>query len=235
MAASVLIALLVGSIFFELQRREAAATVYATRSGERRIIQLADGSQLVLNYATALDVRFSDHDRRLRLHKGEALFTVAHDATRPFKVDAGDGVVTALGTRFEVRTDADQVAVTLLEGRVSVDRRHVNAHVELEPGDQVHFEETSAQMTRRKVDTEFVTSWSTGRLRFRATPLAEVLDEVNRYSTTQIRIVDTTLGSIPISGTFEIGDTASVVAALNALLPIEATAKDREIQLRRRN
>jgi transmembrane sensor len=230
-----LIALTMGAVFWGLQQRKTSAVVYATKSGERSIIKLADGSQLVLNYASELDVRLGRDTRHVTLHKGEALFMVAHDETRPFKVDAGDGEVTALGTRFEVRSDAGHVAVTLLEGRVAVDRSNEKEHVQLEPGDQIRFTEAKPKMIRRTVDPEVVSSWSTDRLRFRATPLVEALDEVNRYSTTQIRIADPTLASTPISGTFEVGDTASVVAALTALLPIQAAEKDGEVQLRRRD
>jgi transmembrane sensor len=234
-AVASLIALVSGGVILRSQYSDKPTVVYATKPGERSIIKLADGSQLVLNYATDLDVRLGKDTRRLTLRRGEALFTVAHDATRPFKVDAGGGEVTALGTRFEVRSDAGHVTVTLLEGRVAVDRFGAKEHVELQPGDQVRFTEATPKMMRRIVDPEVVSSWSTGRLRFRATPLPEALDEVNRYSSTQIRIADPTLTSIPISGTFEIGDTASVVSALEALLPIQAAEKDGEVLLRRRN
>jgi transmembrane sensor len=235
-AASVAVASLVGGgLFLSSQYLETPAVIYTTKSGERSIIKLADGSQLVLNYATELDVRLGKHTRRLTLRRGEALFTVAHDAARPFKVVAGDGEVTALGTRFEVRSDAQHVAVTLLEGSVAVDRRQENEHVQLRPGDQARFTEATRKIERRTVDSEVVASWSTGRLRFRATPLAEALDEVNRYSTVQIRIADPMLNGIPISGTFEIGDTESVISALEALLPIQAAKKDGEVLLRRQD
>jgi len=222
-----------GALFLYEQTRDTPAVVYTTKPGERSIIKLADGSQLVLNYATELDVRLDSRSRRLNLRKGDALFTVAQDATRPFKVIVAGGSVTALGTRFEVRSDAQDVAVTLLEGSVAVDRDKMKGHVQLEPGDQIRFATASARIIRRKVDPEVVASWSTGRLRFRATPLAEALEEVNRYSTRPIRIDDPRLSSTPISGTFELGDSASVVAALQALLPVQASQQDDQILLRR--
>jgi transmembrane sensor len=234
-AASILIVFLGGGVFLAIQNRESRAIVYATAPGERSTVKLADGSQLILNFATELDVRIDRKARRLTLRKGEALFTVARDEKRPFKVAAGDGEVTALGTRFQVRNEAKQVAVTLLEGRVAVDRRKEKEHAQLEPGDQVSFTEATPEMRRRTVDPAVVASWTTGRLRFRSTPLAEALDEVNRYSPTQIRIADPTLTGVPISGTFEIGDSISVVSALEALLPVQAVKKSEgEIVLRHR-
>lgn len=234
-AASILIVLLGGAVFLTIQMRETAAIVYTTAPGERSTVRLGDGSQLVLNFATELDVRIDNKTRRLTLHKGEALFTVAHDDKRPFKVVAGDGEVTALGTRFQIRNEAKQVAVTLLEGRVAVDRPAEKEHIQLKPGDQVRFMEASPDMRRRTVDPEVIASWTTGRLLFRSTPLGEALDEVNRYSSTQIRIDDATLTGVPISGTFEIGDGASVVSALEALLPVQVEKKNEgELLLRRR-
>lgn len=232
-AASVLVAAGVG-VFLAVQNRGAEPVTYATGPSERSTIKLADGSQLILNFSTELDVQLDDDDRHLTLRKGEALFTVAQDATRPFRVTVIDGEVTALGTRFQVRSEAEQVTVTLLEGRVAVERPRARTRVQLAPGEQIRFAGTD-EMSRRIVDPESVASWTTGRLRFRAVPLADVVDEVNRYSAVQIRIADPTLTSIPISGTFEIGDSPSVIAALEALLPIQAAEESHaEVLLRHR-
>jgi len=234
-AASILIILLGGGVFLTIQNRQAPAVVYATQSGERSTIKLADGSQLVLNFATELDVRINKKTRRLALHKGEAIFTVAPDDKRPFKVAAGDGEVTALGTQFQVRNEAKQVAVTLLEGRVAVERPKEREHIQLTPGDQVTFTEAMPEMRQRKVDPEVASSWATGRLLFRSTPLSEALEAVNRYSATQIRIADPALADLPISGTFEVGDGPSVAFALEALLPVRTVkTRDGDVLLRHR-
>jgi transmembrane sensor len=234
-AASILIILLGGGVFLTIQNRQTPAVVYATQSGERSTIKLADGSQVVLNFATELDVRINKKVRRLTLHKGEAIFTVEHDDKRPFKVMAGDGEVTALGTRFQVRNEAKQVAVTLLEGRVAVERPKESERIQLTRGDQVTFTEAMPDMRQRKVDPEVAASWATGRLLFRSTPLSEVLETVNRYSATQIRIADPALADLRINGTFEIGDGLSVASALEALLPVQAVKKsDGEVLLRHR-
>ena len=106
--------------------------------------------------------------------------------------------------------------------------------MQLEPGEQVGYQIDAPELQRRTVDAEVVTSWSTGRLRFRSTPLSEALEEVNRYSSIQIRIVDPMLAAIPIAGTFEVGDTTSVVSALTALWPIRAEEKDGAVLLHHR-
>ena len=221
-AAAVLLSLIAGAVFVTLKPSPTSTFVYVAKPGERDMISLVDSSQLVLNSATELEVRFDRDARRVTLRKGEALFTVAQDAKRPFKVVTGDSEVTALGTSFQVRREGEQITVTLLEGRIAIDRAQEGEHIQLSPGDQVRFRIADPQMARRTVDPQTVASWTTGRLRFHSTPLSEVLDEVNRYSDTQLRVTDPALASTPISGTFDVGDSDSVVSALEALLPVRA-------------
>jgi len=235
LAAAVLITLLGGLTLWTIRVQEPQAVAYATELGERSTIKLADGSLMLLNTATDLDVRLGNEARRVALHHGEALFTVAHDETRPFTVTAGDGAVTALGTRFQVRNEADQVTVTLIEGRVALVREETQERVQLAPGDQARFTLAKPGVTLQRVDSDLVTSWSTGRLRFRATALANVIEEVNRYSATKIHVADPALARTPISGTFDSGDSESVVAALETLLGVQVTRQsDGSILLRSR-
>src|SRR5262249_2994594 len=94
--------------------------VYRTGFGERRFWRLAGGSRLSLDAQTAVKVQYSSDFRALRLLRGQARFDVAHDARRPFQVQAGDRAVLATGTAFNVDLLGDQLYVTLLEGHVKV-------------------------------------------------------------------------------------------------------------------
>jgi transmembrane sensor len=91
-----------------------------TGIGEQRILTLEDGTRITLNTATQLKVRYDDHQRRIELKNGEALFEVAKRKDWPFIVTTGEKAVTALGTTFVVRHDTHQTAVTLIEGKVAV-------------------------------------------------------------------------------------------------------------------
>src|SRR5690606_33638330 len=96
--------------------------------GERRTETLPDGTEVVLNTDSALEMRYSKGRRYIEVKQGEAQFEVAHDASRPFVVSIGEDTVTALGTRFQVRREQGSAIVTLLEGSVEVvhsDERHV--------------------------------------------------------------------------------------------------------------
>jgi transmembrane sensor len=94
--------------------------VYETAISQQRTVTLADGSAVQLNTHTRLEVQLSGKLRELHLLEGEALFTVAHDTTRPFEVHVGEAVVRAVGTQFNIRRDVRDTTVSVLEGAVHV-------------------------------------------------------------------------------------------------------------------
>ena len=62
------------------------SNVLATTIGEQRAVRLPDRSVVQLNTDSRVEIRFSKTAREVRLLRGEALFSVEHDATRPFRV-----------------------------------------------------------------------------------------------------------------------------------------------------
>lgn len=209
--------------------------VHATDAALRKTVALADGSEVVLDVDTEIIVRFTDGARDITLRQGQALFDVAHDADRPFRVTSGGGQVVALGTRFEVDRTEDRVEVTLLQGSVSVERSVTGERVRLWPNEQAAFAVDGGPIATRAIDPEVASSWTRGRLLFRGTPLSELVAEVNRYADRPLRLADPTLGTIPVSGTFPIGDSRSVALGLQALLPVRADLDDAgAIELQRR-
>ena len=93
---------------------------YRTDDSEQMLRQLADGSAVHLNAATALAVRYDRDERVVRIESGQALFTVAHDDRRRFRVVAGQTEIVAVGTRFDVRRDGERTEVAVVEGQVEV-------------------------------------------------------------------------------------------------------------------
>jgi transmembrane sensor len=94
--------------------------IYSTALGEQRRTTLPDGSVVQLNTATRVEIDFSKNLRKVRLLKGEAHFSVAHNSKRPFEVYAGDGLVRAVGTAFSVHLKERDIEVTVTEGRVEL-------------------------------------------------------------------------------------------------------------------
>ncbi len=96
---------------------------YRTATGERRSVQLADGSRVQMNTGTAFDVVVDDTQRLVLLHEGELVIQTAPDARaapRPFRVRTADGLIRAIGTRFCVRCGSDWSEVGVFEGAVEV-------------------------------------------------------------------------------------------------------------------
>jgi transmembrane sensor len=78
------------------------------------------------------------------------------------------------------------------------------------------------------------TSWTTGRLRFRETPLAEAVAEVNRYSQTKIVLEARRVEAERVSGVFDTGDTKAFVSAVTEIFGLTATTSPEGIRLRAR-
>ncbi len=158
----------------------------STGVGERRTVQLADGTTLVLNTDSAVDVHFSQDVRRLRLVRGEIAITTGADADhghRPFFVDTAQGSLQALGTRFTVRQHDDSAAVAVLEGAVRVvPANAASAAVVLSAGQGATFDATAL---RSRFDDAGVASaaaaWTQGMLVVHAMPLGDFLAELGRY------------------------------------------------------
>ncbi len=221
MAAALLVAVAGGVLGWRLLHPEPPpATIFATMTGERRSVTLEDGSAITLNTGTLLEARIAQNSRQLRLQRGEALFEVHSDQTRPFVVQAGNGSVTALGTRFQVRRRGETSIITLLEGSVEV-RNGQGRSVMLEPVQQARFNDSEALISVRRVDPEAATGWTRGWLIFHQEALGQAVEEINLYSERQLRLADPALAQLPISGNFKIGDSSSIAHALAALLPLE--------------
>ncbi|WP_374579631.1 FecR domain-containing protein [Phenylobacterium sp.] len=207
---------------------------YNTGIGEQRLVSLDDGSRLRMDTDTQVRVRFSDTGRRVELVRGQAFFDVAHDASRPFVVRAGDQSIRALGTRFDVRRQGTDVRVTLVEGSVEVRRTGADQAWTLAPGQGL-----SAQGELVKpptpVDVGAATSWTSGRLVFRATPLKDAAAEINRYSTAKVVLESPDLQNVQVSGVFDVGDTRAFVAAVCDLFNLQVEQVGGQYRLKARS
>lgn len=218
----------------------AGETLYRTTVGERLSVSLSDGSTLTLNTRSRAAVRYRDGLRAIELLEGQALFDVAHDQARPFVVLAGNRRVTALGTVFDVRLSEQQLEVTLVQGRVSVETEAVaqtpQMKTELAPGEQFVAalkvparQKLEALPAVRPANVERAISWRHGQVLFDGDPLRDVIVEINRYSERQFILADERLGDLKISGAFNTGNTGAFIDMLTgSYLPVRIVETDRE-------
>lgn len=225
-AAGVLIAIV---CTWWIARPDANTAVYATGIGEQKSFALPDGSVVLLNAASTVRVKYTDSHRDIQLHSGEALFTVAKNPQRPFRVLTDSTVVQAIGTRFNVRRRSDDVTVTVVEGKVAVTaaadggaalelpaplENGAGPWVPVAAGQRARVEQSNAPITVNAVDPELDTAWRERRLVFDSRPLAEVAAEFNLYNEARIEIEHPSVRSIEISGSFYANDPRSFVAFL---------------------
>lgn len=195
---------------------------HSTAVGERRLVQLDDGSRVWLNSGSALSVDFSATRRDVRLYHGEALFEVAKDRQRPFVVSAGDGQVQALGTRFDVDLHGAQAQVTVSEGVVQVASGGA-APLRLGVGQRVSYRPGVAPGAVQALDSSSASAWQRGKLIFNQRPLGEVLAELERYLPERILLRDEVLRRRKISGVFDLDDPQALLTTLERLQPVQIT------------
>jgi transmembrane sensor len=200
--------------------------IYRTQVGERRTVKLGDGSRVQLNTASTIEVAMREKSRRVRLVKGEALFEVAHDRTRPFLVDAGAARMVAVGTAFNVRIREDFVELTVTEGSVAVLKKGGDLHDTTLP----HIAAGVGAVIRSGAvaptvldgqDLRERTAWQEGVIEFHGDTLAQAVAEFNRYRDQPIIVGDSHLADLRVGGRFQVGDADKFLTALGSAFPIE--------------
>ncbi|HDS1736588.1 FecR domain-containing protein [Pseudomonas sp. BP8] len=187
-----------------------------TAAGQRRTFVLADGSQLSLNSATAVDLQFDGEQRLLVLRHGELLIQVARDPRRPLRVRTAQGQVQALGTRFLVSQEAAATRVVVLEHSV---------RASLADGRYQDLQQGQAALLRpagiERLDSEQGqrTAWIEGRLEVLDEPLHVVIDALRPYQRGYIRLAPG-LRDLRVQGVFPLGQPQQALAALAETLPI---------------
>ena len=192
---------------------------YRTGTGERRQVQLADGSSLQLNTATALDVDFNPRLRELHLRQGEIFVQTAADAQqRPFVVHTPQGSIRALGTRFSVRSEGERCRVGVLEHAVEVRPLLEAARVSrVEAGQMLSFTaKAAAPVNRLAAGSD---AWTRGQLVVSDWRLDDFLAELSRYRPGHLGC-EGRVGGLRISGAFQLRDTDSVLDNLSGTLPV---------------
>jgi len=211
----------------------------ATGPGEQRTVDLSDGTQVTLNANTRLIVRYDQSARTVALTKGEALFTVAKRQPRPFVVLIGARKIIALGTAFEVRREASDFSVTLIEGRIAVEplawpdvlpQNPAPGLTLLQPGERLRVA-TGAPDRLDLPPVERVTAWQKGQLIFDDASLREAAHEFNRYGAHRLTIAANVPDTYRVGGVFRIGDPDSFAQAMANAYPLRITHRRDEIIL----
>ncbi len=231
------------------------AAAAATEVGAVRELKLPDGSVVKLNTASAVVVQFTGGERRVRLTKGEAYFSVAKNPARPFWVEAGVVSVRAVGTAFNVRRRDDAVEVHVTKGKVRIEDAGAApgeptaapaASRLLVAGERLSIAVAAVATARLEVavapavpvgvpraEMARVLAWQQQRLQFDGTPLAEVVAEFNRHNHHQLVIADPALAEQRFGGAFSTQGFDAFLEILEQNFGVKAERKERETILRK--
>lgn len=194
---------------------------FDTAIGERRSLVLDDGSTLLLDSASHVEVHWRLLSRQVDLRAGQVLFDVAAAVYRPFVVSAGTARVEVRGTLFNVRRlDNDDVRVTLARGRVEVaPAGEAQAPTILMPGQQV--DSIGGHLTPvAKVDASTAMAWKDDRIVFEQTPLDEAIAVLRQYRKAPIEMGDTSLAALKVTGVFDAHKVDRLLDLLPSILPV---------------
>lgn len=203
----------------------------STGIGEQRTLALDDGSRIVMNTRTRVVVTYDDESRSIELKSGEAVFEVARQPGRPFIVIAGDRRIQALGTSFAVRRDEGRVAVTLLEGKVTVAALSVAGRsLSPEPGERLTF--TAALPVKAdRPPMDKLLAWQHREVAFDNAALADAIAEMNRYSRRPLIAAAPMTQGVRVTGLFRAGDSASFARAVAEAYGLAVSESDDDIRL----
>lgn len=192
-----------------------------TMVGEVKSMLLADGTQLYINTDSAVNIVMNEQQRLVELLQGEVLIETGKNALMqaPFRVKTQHGVITAHGTRFNVRDHGAFTRVSLFEGKLSIASKDNNSQqVFLNAGEELSF--SAVAPTQKGLAKSASSAWKNGLLVVYAIPLYQFVEELSRYKKGVLRC-DPKVANLLISGAFSIKDTDSTLIKLTEILPVK--------------
>jgi transmembrane sensor len=224
-AASVVAVALGLGLFSGLNHPAPYTAEYSTALGERRHVALPDGSVIDLNSRSRIQVKFEKDRRGIELIEGEAMFSVEHDTSRPFVIDAGNGLVTVTGTRFDVRRDLSETRVAVEQGTVKVQGQGAK-FVSLSAGLGTRIDAQGTVAAAYAVNPAELTAWRSGKLVFNNASLSEVAAEVSRYREKPLTVGSDKVGNLRLTSVFKSDNTDALLKALPSILPVAVRTLD---------
>ncbi len=211
------------------------AAAFETGIGERREIDLADGTRVLLNASSRIEARIREDRREARVTAGEVLFTIAESGAGLFSITTPSGVIEAASGEILVKLLPEGARVALLSDGARASRRTwlggsapvvADASSEIVfAGETVAVDAVSADQLERRL------SWRDGMLAFDNTTLAEAAADVTRQSGVSFVFADPALAELRVGGLIRADDLDAFLALLRNNLAVNAERRGDEIML----
>lgn len=199
---------------------------YKTAVGKTNTITLDDGSKVTLNTKTLIDVYFDNKQRAVFLREGEIYIETAKDnaqSPRPFSVISPQGVLKALGTRFNVRAFPKETTLTVYEGAVELTPKQLkHAPKVIEHGHKASFKDNLIGPIETVDKSQ--APWLNGMLLADNMSLSEFVSELARYYNGGL-YCDVEVANIQIAGAFPVTDTQKSLDMLIATYPVTVVSR----------
>ena len=207
-----------------------------TAPGETRAFTLSDGTRINLNAASTLRVEMGRSARRVVMADAEGVFDVAHDARRPFLIEAGDSEVRVVGTLFNLRQRGDRLALSVQRGVVEVRPAGEagGAAARVTAGQQLSHSTGGPSTLVQDGQADAAFGWTRGQLVARDEPLGEVAADISRRFGTPVGTADAATAALRFSGVLMLDDEAAVLRRVEAFAPVRAERTAKGVVLRRR-
>ncbi|GAB3298208.1 FecR family protein [Hymenobacter tenuis] len=219
---------------------------YATASQQRRTITLPDGSVVTLNANSTLTTarQWTASSPREVWLTGEGFFQVTHRTSQPvpniqaapanvkFVVHAGKLAISVVGTEFDVKSRGGETKVVLRSGKVLVDRQAglLREKLAMQPGDLVETSAARPRLSRRRVQPELYSAWTQDWLRFRATPVREIVQLLRSSYNLQVEVSDDAILNQEITGDVPANSLDVLLPALAKALDIQVTRTGNKVR-----
>lgn len=236
--------------------------VYETSVGEHSTVNLPDGSQLILNTNSLVKVDYAQGYRLLTLERGEIHIDVAHDPSRPLSVQAGENVIQAVGTAFNIELyENNRFELIVTDGEVRIGDRELfkdqlfsstksiwsaadelaivrlpEQALAISEGQKMMFGvPDQAPVKLEEFEIEANLSWRQGNIIFNGHTLEDAIEEIGRYTSTRFEFVDEDLKQVRVAGSFRAGDISGLLNSLDETFNISSKRLGKEeIQLFRK-
>lgn len=193
-----------------------AASDLHTGVAQRHAFTLADGSRVLLNARSRVDLVFDARQRTLILREGALNVEVAADAHRPLVVRTTFGEARALGTRFSVALAERGAQVWVQSSRVEASVPGT-APLTLRAGQGAWLDGHQA----RPLDPSHAraAAWEDGVLEVHDRALGDVIDALRPYRRGWLHITDDA-AALRVSGVFPLDDSEQALRSLQEVLPV---------------
>ncbi|RBQ27144.1 FecR family protein [Arcobacter sp. CECT 9188] len=191
-------------------------------------IDLPDGSKVILDAKTVMDIKYYSDKREVNISNGKALFDVSADTNKPFIVNANMIKVEVVGTNFEVKNDTEKISVDVISGKVKVGQNKDDEFRELAVltnGKHISFDKQNGKVVLKDIDVRSIASWKDGVLFFQDYTLEKAIDEFKKYQDVNV-LIQKDIKNYTVSGSFSIHDMDKFIFALTKIYPLKVDKKD---------